>query len=396
MMWKKGVALLFGLMLISAGFAFGSVSAGETTVTVILVSDNEADGALAQYIANLTGAVVVTTQWGVYDPNVTAEIISHAPDEVIIIGGPDAVVDQYIDDLQEFNITTERWWGRNRYETNMAVIGNATVRLGLRFGDDMVVVPGNDTAGIREAIKKAMRTRAVIIFANESTDVPGVIARMRIHPRNVTVVGSAAMERIAERVMKQLAMHGGIGANVSEVRVNITAEMAMEAINMSEQRVATAEEMMANVTLPPQMEKVAERMLDLAKEELKLAKEAYTAGNYGRAYGQAIAAKAHAEFAIRMASREWQAMLKTNKEMGLEIKLRMISAQLEVLKRSGVNVSEIETLVDAAKKALEQGDIDAAHSLLMEIRMSLKTLYLKERLSLRRGKHVPFGGHGAP
>ncbi|NJE78617.1 hypothetical protein E3E33_06600, partial [Thermococcus sp. GR5] len=96
MRWKKAIALFLGLMLITTTLSFGRVSAEETSVTVILVSDNEADCALARYLANVTGAVVVMTTWGVYDPNVTAEIMSYAPDEVIIIGGPEAVVEEYV------------------------------------------------------------------------------------------------------------------------------------------------------------------------------------------------------------------------------------------------------------------------------------------------------------
>ncbi|NJE79723.1 cell wall-binding repeat 2 family protein, partial [Thermococcus sp. GR5] len=79
------------------------------------------------------GAVVVMTTWGVYDPNVTAEIMSYAPDEVIIIGGPEAVVEEYVNDLQELGITVERWGGQNRYETNLMVMTQAQIKFGLKF-----------------------------------------------------------------------------------------------------------------------------------------------------------------------------------------------------------------------------------------------------------------------
>ncbi|HDZ35415.1 MAG TPA: hypothetical protein ENH81_00680, partial [Thermococcus sp.] len=120
MVWKKVIALLFGLMMVATTASFGHVSAADNSATVILVSDNEADCTLAEYLANVTGAIVVTTPWGVYDPSVTATVMSYGPDKVIIIGGPDAVVDMYLEDLQELNIPVERWWGKNRYETNLA------------------------------------------------------------------------------------------------------------------------------------------------------------------------------------------------------------------------------------------------------------------------------------
>ncbi|NJE46947.1 cell wall-binding repeat 2 family protein, partial [Thermococcus sp. GR7] len=96
MIGKKVLAILFGLLMLAMPVSFTGVSAATESVTVILVSDNAADKCIAEYLANETGAVVVMTTWGVYDPNVTAEIMSYAPDEVIIIGGPEAVVEEYV------------------------------------------------------------------------------------------------------------------------------------------------------------------------------------------------------------------------------------------------------------------------------------------------------------
>ncbi|QDA31661.1 hypothetical protein FH039_08700 [Thermococcus indicus] len=383
MVWKKAIALLFGLMMVATTASFGHVSAADTSVTVIFVSDNEADCTLAQYLANMTGAVVVTTPWGVYDPNVTASVMSYGPDNVIIIGGPDAVVDRYLDDLNELNITVERWWGRNRYETNLAAIGNATAKLRIKFENHVIVVPGNDTAAIRVALRKAVKVHGVIIFANDTTNVTRVMMKIEAHPKSMTLVRSQVMRGMAWRLGERF------GANVTEVNVNITPEMAMEAINTSEERIASAEELLANVTLPPQMERVAGKMLDLAKRELESAREAYDEERYGKAYGQAIAAKAHAEFVIRMASKEWQSRVRLDATAMATVFLHRVEIQLRIMEKSGMNVTKIEALVDQLRIAIENKDYDAIDALMGQIRQELLQMYAHGKGKFREHIRLP-------
>ena len=393
MMWKKGIALLFGLMLVATTLSFGRVAAADTPVTVILVSDNEADCALAEYLANVTGAIVVTTEWGAYDPNVTAEIMSYAPDEVIIIGGPDAVVEQYVNDFQDLNITVERWWGQNRYETNVAVIGNATVKLRIKFENSVIVVPGNDTGAIKEALRKAVKVHGIIIFANDTTDPIRIMAKFQIMPKNITIIHSHVMMHVAERVRERMRTH----ANITEIEVNVTPEMALAAINASEERIATAREMLQNVTLDPQEEMLVTRMLALAERELENAKDAYDMGKYGRAYGQAIAAKAHAEFVIRVASDEWEVKVRFEPAMRAEIFVHRVEIQLNVMERAGINVTELRELVGQLKVAIKNKDYDAIDSLMEQIRRELLELYANGRGKFRERMVLPVhGGHARP
>ena len=298
MSWKKVLALLFGLMLLTTTLTI-KVASAEESVTVILVSDNEADSALAEYVAKMTGAFVVKTPWGIYDSNVTAEIIGYAPDKVIIIGGPVAVPEWYVNDLKELGIKVERWWGENRYETNIALISNATSKFKLEYSDSVLIVPGNDDAAIREALNKAVQTKSLIIFVDENTDVNKVLARLQAEAHNINLIRSQVMEKVAERVKERL------GKISSEFDVEITAERALEVINLTQERIAKAEELLANVALPEQKEELAKEMLDKAKGELEMAEKAYEEGKYEEAYEQAIAAKAHAEFVIRVAFQEW-------------------------------------------------------------------------------------------
>lgn len=387
MSWKKVAALLFGLMLVTTGLAFSGVSAAGGSVTVILVSDNEADSALAEYLANLTGAVVVTTPWGVYSPDVTALVMAHAPDRVVIIGGPDAVLEQYETDLMDLNTTVERWWGPNRYGTNLAVIGNATATLGLRFEDEVFVAPGNDTAAIRVAIRRAAGVHGVVVYTNGTGEPSRVLRRLGIKPWKVVVVISP----LTEGILGKFRAGGGCNASVTEVKVNVTAETALGVINMSRERIRLAKELLANVTLPPQLERTAERMLLLAERELNASVRAYEKGNYGRAYGLAMASKSHAEFVIKIASREWRMKVRFDPAMRYRVFLNRVEIQLQLMESAGINVTELRELVEALRQAVEKGDYDVAHYLMQKIRMELVKLYFKDRIRFR--EHVVFPAH---
>ncbi|ENN96699.1 cell wall binding repeat 2-containing protein, partial [Methanocaldococcus villosus KIN24-T80] len=65
---------------------------------VILVSDNQADYLTALNIASLfNDTKVVVTPWGIYNESVVNEILKMKPEQVIIIGGPIAVPDEYVE-----------------------------------------------------------------------------------------------------------------------------------------------------------------------------------------------------------------------------------------------------------------------------------------------------------
>lgn len=395
MMWRKFVAFLFGLMVIATTASFSNVLASDTgegtEVTVILVSDNEADCTLAEYLANITGAVVVVTPWGVYDPNVAASIMSYGSDKVIIIGGPDAVVEMYEEDLAELNIRVDRWWGKNRYGTNLATIGNATAKLRIKFENHVIVVPGNDTVAIEAALREAVKVHGVIIFANNTTDVARVMMKIGVQPKNMTIIRTPLTRQIAERVGERV--RNRVEGNVTEVEANITREMAEEAIIVSNERILTADELLANVsTLEKTRLPVAEKMLGLAMSELEWAKVAYAKGNYGEAYGRAMAAKAHAEFVIKVASEKWREIVKKEPAMMAKVFLHRVEAQLKVMENAGIDVSEVRALVDQLRTAIENREEDVIPQLMNKIRQKLLEAYARGKGKFK--ERVVFPAHG--
>ncbi|NJE61343.1 hypothetical protein [Thermococcus sp. 21S7] len=397
MVWKKGIALLFGFMLLTTTLSFERVAADGTQVTVVLVSDNEADCALAEYLANVTGAIVVTTPWGVYNSNVTAEVMSYAPDEVIIIGGPDAVVEQYADDLQDLGIEVERWGGQNRYETNLMVMEQAKVKLKLKFNNSVIMVPGNDRAAIRAALRIAVRRKAMIAFVNDTSNVSRLMLKLQVRGANLTLVETPLMNGTMLRIREQLRE-----CNCTSTEVNITAETALEAIKTAEKKLSLAEEMASNITpstgdLVGGRFTVVSRFLMMSEMELENAEDAYNRGDYGRAYGQAMAAKAHAEFVIRIASEEWSAEMKKNTLMRAEMYVHRVERQLWVMERAGLNTTELRAMLERLKAAIRDGDQDAIQTLMEQIRERLMNEYLHGRLHIKERMNPPgHGGHSGP
>ncbi|WP_297504706.1 cell wall-binding repeat 2 family protein [Thermococcus sp.] len=371
MMWRKVMAILFGLLIVGMPLASKGVSAA-TTVTVILVSDNEADCAIAEYLANVTGAVIVTTTWGAYDPNVTAEIMSYAPDEVIIIGGPDAVVEQYVSDLQELGITVERWGGQNRYQTNIIAMERAEVEFQLQFNGS-VIVAGNDTLAIRNALQLAVQNGAVIIYVNKSTNVTGVMEKLRV--KTATMVKTQASERVMERVKEQLRE---CNCTAAEVQVNVTRETVLQLMVQVRERVKTIEEIANETNSTQLMQQV--RVMEMTMEK---ANTALQAGNYTRAYQLMLELQIQTEFGLKMANGEMKAMMEINKKVALEREIAKLEAQISVMERAGIDVSSITALMEELKVMVQNGQYDEAKELMNQIKAMIRDAYQNGRQAIR-------------
>ncbi len=86
--------------------------------TVVLVSDNPADMAIARAVAETSGGVLVVSPWGAYDEKVLRKALSLKPGSVIIIGGSVAVPVNYDSVLKEKGLKVTRIAGKDRFETS--------------------------------------------------------------------------------------------------------------------------------------------------------------------------------------------------------------------------------------------------------------------------------------
>lgn len=393
-MMRKPISLLFAGILLSSLLGTANVGASGS-LTVILVSDNPADSALANYIANLTGAIVVVAPWGIYDPNVSARVIGAEPDQVIIIGGPDAVPEPYEEDLKELNITVTRWWGENRYETNIAVIGNATLLLRIKFQNSLVVAPGNDSAAIEKALKEAIKVHGIIIFANNSTDPLRIVARFGNTPESVTIVETPLSAKLAEKLRERIEERNNI--RTRNVGVNITKEMALKAIEDANKTISLAEKLLSNASenetgMVGGRNLVLSRFLMKAELTLERAQKAYEEGNYGKAYGLATAARAQVEPLIKLYSKEWMGEMEKDPKLLYGFTLYRIEFKLKLLERAGIEDPVLQELVDQLKGAIQRGEYDLVPSLLQRIRERLLWDFISNRGKIREKVYLPVGG----
>ncbi|WP_042696880.1 cell wall-binding repeat-containing protein [Thermococcus sp. PK] len=378
MVAKKVFALLFGALLLASIIP---LSEAQVSSIVILVSDNEADSALAEELAELLNATVVITTWGVYNPNVTAEIMEKTPDKVIIIGGPDAVPKDYETELDELGISYVRWYGNTRYETNLDVLRKAIQEYPELFDNVKVVIAhGRDIGAIKQA--RNIEGKKFILYVDNNitntTEVIGVLLKTR----NVIILKSQLMNRTAEQIRERIRERVRDG-NITEENVTITPEMAWEAIQLAINRTETAKEMLDNLPIP-----AAKIQIELAEEKIQIANESYSQGNYEKAYGQAIAAKAHAETVIRLAGKEWQKFIHASPKFQLNREVQRLEIKLRVLEKAGIDVTQIKGKLEAAKAAIQAGDYDTARELIEDAKNMLREAFMQGRGKIKE-KYLP-------
>ncbi len=280
-------------MFVSAILLSASVVSAQTDTNVLLVSDNEADYAVAEALKNVKNAEIVTTGWGTYSEDVVASVNQLNPDRIFIIGGPAAVPSEYENTLSNYSII--RISGRDRYETAAMTLTHREFKESFR-GKGVFLANGYDSKGISTALEKAKRLGGIVLFVKPD-DVPDEVlnATDDVDAEDIEVVESPDMDedRINEKFRKK-------SKNIRIAKLNDTdkAERALRQIEEAEEEIGEAEEEIGGLS-----GSVASRLLDEAKLHLENAKAAYEGGSYGEAFGQATAAEHLAENAERKAKK---------------------------------------------------------------------------------------------
>jgi len=256
----------------------------QETKPVILVSDNPADLAVAQLLAQKLNATIVTTPWGTLSEEAVRKIKVSGATVVYVVGGPVAVPDVEV----KIEVKVKRIAGKDRYETAAiaASMWNET--------DEAVVVEGTDELGIREALEKA-RARGVPILLVKGDEVPEGVEKAieKLRAKRLHVIPAPDMN--ITKIEKRFREYGVREVNSTHVDF---AERAAEALEDAREAIAEADFNTSNVTSG--WELAAARLLLNAKEHLKQAEDAYNESKYGRAFGLAVAAKHEAKAAKRI------------------------------------------------------------------------------------------------
>ncbi|ASJ12936.1 cell wall-binding repeat-containing protein [Thermococcus thioreducens] len=404
MRWRRGLVILIGFMFMLGGVPLGHAGAGDLRL-VILVSDNEADAAIAQNIANLLGAQLIVSPWGTYDPAASAEILSIDPDRVIIIGGPVAVPEEYTKDLEEFGIPYERWYGETRYETNLVVIGSLKDEFPDVFDGikTVVIANGRDALAI-EGYLETMKLRPyefkgkpILILTDEGRENITIAALGQFS--GITEVkysitysgrGKPMFPLNREKLDEWMKSHFA-GYEEGSLAQSPTRDEVYSLLINVQNKTGRAEGLLDGLQIP-----AARKKLEGAKSALNAAWDAYNSGEYSRAYQLAMIASFNADFVISRAYSEMRTVYQGSVRMQLELEIHQLEVMVRILKRKGYDVGELESLIAQAKEALSRGDYSVLlNDLIPRIRSEMATLATKKSMPGQPG--IPGGrGGGRP
>ncbi len=311
--------------------------------TVILVSDNPADWAMARLVSNLTGFPVVVTHWGVYTPVVSSRIYSYSPRRVIIIGGPLAVPEYYTEDMKAVNITVVRWGGENRYGTNRAVLSGIK-EFGVLLNQSPVVSAGYDPVSISKALEIAINHRAPLVYINNS---------------QVQVKASIAV----------LSPWTGIKVKALKVVVvNVTASELLALLNEVGQKL-DALRLLVNSTNITNID--ISRYMVLANNLLANAKLSLSMRDYRDAYRLINRANYLTDRAIRITE--------SNKGVSIDVIMGTMQLMLHGIKPlNPLEYTRLQKLVKEYREYLREHNYTEAQRVLMVIRIDLMKVYSKQ------------------
>ncbi len=364
---KFAVPLLITLLAMIPLAVWQPVSASDSNL-VVLVSDNEADYALASSVVGLLGARLIVTPWGTYNATVSAEVLTAQPSRVIIIGGPVAVVSEYTQDLEDFGIPYERWYGADRYGTNLAVVGYLKEEFPGELGEvhDVAVVNGQDILAMQHYVRYYVRDHTgkkwLIVLTgqshlNETLDVLGMLG----FPENLTYIASvrggssSPMFPLNRKKMDVwFNVHfGGIPPISMDMISPENEGGAYQVLMEIQNRTLRAEHYLDGLRLPG-----ARKKMEKAEEYLSLAWNAYDSGNTAGAYLLAVKAGFMADAVMLSVHRAMDTVFQGSPKIRLSAKLRWMKEIIEYLRDNGYDVEQLEALLSQAENALNAGQFE--------------------------------------
>jgi putative cell wall-binding protein len=205
----KFLIILGFLVSLTSTLALTAPDVNNTTVAendkvVILVSDNPADNMTVNNIAHaINNSVIIHTPWGGYNQTIVSKILAENPNMVLIVGGPMAVPEKYEEALDDLNISVERIYGEDRYETNEKVFEwvKHHFKHALKYKKVIVI------HGLEDINADIDDDDAVIILSNGNNLSVNESELKEINATGVVVVSGAFIDNNT-LVVKRLENHG--------------------------------------------------------------------------------------------------------------------------------------------------------------------------------------------
>jgi len=344
-----------------------SLSAGHcgSVKTIILVSNNPADAALASLIGNLTGWQVITTPWGVYNSSVLTELLSLAPAKVVIIGGPLAVPSAYETALGEFGINVTRWWGWTRYGTDVSVLRNAS-KLGILNLKSAIVVLGNDTSAILKAENMSIRLKVPLIYVNES---PRTVEPLLQEAKNITVLVSSPMRPLMEKILSEMR------GRLKIMSLNVTPKVVAVMIEEAHAKISTIQEIVRKVNLSELDRERIVHELNSLENSIKEAETLYNADEYVQAYRLLTIVNYQENKLIAELQERWWSEVQHEINARGDFTFTVIESGINALKKLGLANPEMVNLLEALKQAMKEGNDEKVQVLLQQLLQLLRESY---------------------
>ena len=133
--------------------------------TIVIVSNAQCDIAMAELLASVTEAQIVEVGWGKLDEQALEDVVESDPDNIIIIGGSMAVVDEIQHMLEQMGFSVFRVAGKDRAETSLELYGTFKEY----FNDEFAfIVVDTSTTSILRGKRLAIRYSAPLFFCDIS------------------------------------------------------------------------------------------------------------------------------------------------------------------------------------------------------------------------------------
>ncbi|RLG46717.1 MAG: hypothetical protein DRN90_02885 [Thermoproteota archaeon] len=365
-MMKIGVALLLILLLAFPLPIIRTTASSENIV--ILVSDNSADLAVAISLAISINATVVVSPWGLFNETVVAKIVGEFPDKVIIIGGPVAVPESYVETLEGLGIPVERIGGADRFETNQLVIewmlsNNIEIKL-----DKVVLIHGLDFVALEEILGSVINGECMVLLVNDEYENMVNITRLieEMAPPEVEVINTTLINVTCIQAFLQANITAPAEVIVSH-NLSSMKERAIKAIERVKKELERVIELANDlIEVDEEISQDIQTVMALLDEAI----ENINNDEYEKAYENLLEAMHLLQEIVHKVS----LMISTGQidlNSLLEQKLELYLEMLDEFQSKGADVSEAITIANEVQRLIENKEYDKARELIDQLRETI-------------------------
>ena len=361
---SNGLALLL-ILILASSMPISRLTAKPMENIVILVSDNSADLAISITLAISINAPVVVSPWGLFNETVVAKVVGELPDKIIIIGGPMAVPESYVEAFQGLGIPVERIGGADRFETNQLVIewmlsNNIEIK-----PNKVALVHGLDFVALEEMLDSVVSGECLVLLVKDENIINVTRLIEKMAPPEVEVINTTLINVTCVKTFLQ----GNISIPTEIVSCNISSmkERAIKAIERVKEELLRVIELANDlIEVDEEISKGIETIIALLDEAI----EYINNDEYELAYKKLLEAMHLLQEIVHKVS----LMISTGQidlSSLLEKKLELYLEMLNEIQARGANVTEAITIANEIQQLIENKEYDKARELINQLQQTV-------------------------